>query len=237
MIKKRQEEAMLDLLQLWQDAGTSSSSLTNLFLLCAGMERKALTFQKASERQTFLDNLRKKTSCPQPAIIQVGPHQVPTFDLLEQIVDLLKSVIFEDVGNLRINLDPEERFWTHQATLADCFVEVHGSKWQRTTDEQFMKDHDLEFLLPLMFHIDKTGTDAFQRCLLEPLMFTLALIRRHMREKAGAWRHAGLVPKVSDCDTSVEGLQLHHDCLSAILADLKGLQEPPPPSSCSILEA
>jgi hypothetical protein len=228
-----QKEAILDLLQLCQDSGTSLQFFDKLV---STLRRHG----KTSKRQKFLDNLRKKISCPQPAIIQGGPHQAPKFDLLEQILDLLKSVTFDDAGNLCINLDPGERFSVCQATQADCFVEVHGSKWHRTTDQQFVKDHDLEFLLPLMFYIDETGTDAFQRHPLEPLMFTLALIRRHMREKAGAWRHAGFVPKVSDCDTSVEGLQMCHACLSAILADLKELQElqdPPPPSLCSILEA
>jgi hypothetical protein len=224
-----QEEAMLDLLWLCQDAGTSLQFFDKLVSALRRHGKKGFDIRRASKWETFLDNLRKKTSCPRPAIIQVGPHQVPKFDLLEQIVDLLKSVIFNDAGNLCINLDPEERFSACQATPANCFVEVHGSKWHRTTDQQFVKDHDLEFLLPLMFHIDETGTDAFQRHPLEPLMFTLALIRPHMREqKAGAWRHAGFVPKVSDCDTSVEGLQMHHDCLSAILADLKELQEIPP---------
>jgi hypothetical protein len=151
------------------------------------MERsKGFDIRRASKRQTFLDNLRKKSSCPRPAIIQVGPHQVPKFDLSEQIADLLKLVVFDNVGNLCVNLNPEERFLTHQATPADCFVEVHGSKWHCTTDQQFVKDHHLEFLLSLMFHIDKTGTDAFQRHPLESLMFASALICRHMTEKAGA---------------------------------------------------
>jgi hypothetical protein len=134
------------------------------------------------------------------------------------------------------NLDPEERFLTRQATAADCFVKVHGSKWHRTTDQEFANDHDLKFLLPLMFHINQTGTDAFQRHPLEPLMFTFALICKHMREKAGAWRHAGFVPKAKDFDTSLEGRQMCHVCLTAILADLEELQMHPPLSS-SILEA
>jgi hypothetical protein len=82
--------------------------------------------------------------------------------------------------------------------------------------------------MPLIFYIDETGTDAFQRYPLEPLMFTFALIRRHAREKSSAWRHAGFVPKVSDYDNSLEGLQMYHDCLSAILADLVELQANPP---------
>jgi hypothetical protein len=42
-----------------------------------------------------------------------------------------------------------------------------------------------------------------------------------MREKSGAWRHARLVPKAKDFNTSLEGLQMHHDCLLAILEELQ----------------
>jgi hypothetical protein len=49
--------------------------LTNLLPFCAGMERsKGFDIRRASKWQTFLDNLRKKSSCPCPAILQVGPH-------------------------------------------------------------------------------------------------------------------------------------------------------------------
>ena len=78
--------------------------------------------------------------------------------------------------------------------------------------------------MPLIFYIDETGTDAFQRYPLEPLMFTFAVIRRHMRETSSAWRHAGFVPKISDCDSSLEALQIYHDCIEALLADLVELQ-------------
>jgi hypothetical protein len=223
-----QEQAMLDLLRLCQDAGTSLEFFDTLVTTLRRHGKKGFDIRKACTRQTFLDNLRKKISCPRPVITQVGTHQVPTFNLLEQIIDLLNSVLFDDLSNLCVNLSPSDRFSTYQATTADCYVEVFASRWYRSTDQEFVKDPDLEFLLPLIFYIDETGTDAFQRYPLEPLMFTFALIRRHMREKSCAWRHAGFVPKVSGFDTSLEGLQMYHDCLSVLLADLEELQANPP---------
>jgi hypothetical protein len=101
-----QEQAMLDLLLLCQDEGTSLKFFDTLVTLLRRHGKKGFDIRKASRRQTFLDNLRKKISCPRPIIAQVGPHQVPKFNLLEQIIDLLKSVIFDDVGNLCVNLSP-----------------------------------------------------------------------------------------------------------------------------------
>ncbi len=178
-----QEQAMLDLLQLCQDAGTSLEFFDNLVTTLRHHGRKGFDIRKASKRQTFLDKLRKKISCPRPIITVVGSHQVPKFNLLEQIIDLLKAGLFDDVANLCVNLSPDQRFSTYEATAADSFVEVCASRWYRSTDQEFIKDHDLQFLLPLIFYIDETGTDAFQRYPLEPLMFTFAVIRRHMREK------------------------------------------------------
>ena len=158
-----QEQAMLDLLQLCQDAGTSLEFFDNLVttLCCHG--RKGFDIRKASKWQTFLDNLQKKISCPRPIITVVGSHQVPKFNLLEQIIDLLKAGLFDDVANLCVNLSPDQRFLTYEAAAADCFVEVCASRWYRSTDQEFIQDHDLQFLLPLIFYIDETGTDAFQR--------------------------------------------------------------------------
>jgi hypothetical protein len=58
-----QEQAMLDILQLFQDAGTSLEFFDNLVttLRCHG--RKGFDIRKASKQQTFLDNLQKKISC------------------------------------------------------------------------------------------------------------------------------------------------------------------------------
>ena len=105
--------------------------------------------------------------------------------------------------------------------------EVLGTEWYQKTHAKFVKEAN-DFLLPLIFYVDETGTNAFRRYPLEPLMFTFAILRKHMREKSSSWRHAGFVPKVGDYDTSVEGLQMYHDILAEILAELPDLQANPP---------
>jgi hypothetical protein len=224
------EEGMLDLLLHCQDGGTSLKFFDGLVTILRRHGRNGFDITKACKRQTFLDELRrKKIPSPRPYITMVQSHQVPKFDLLEQINDLLQSVLFDDVQNLCVNLPLDERFATFNATTADHFVEVCASRWFRSTAQAFVQVRNEEFLLPLIFYIDETGTDANQRYPLEPLMFTFAVIRRHMREKASSWRHAGFVPKISRyAGTPYDGLQTYHDCLSAILVDLERLQQNPP---------
>lgn len=84
---------MLDLLILCQDSGMSLGFFDNLvtILLCHG--KNGFDTRKACKTQTFLENLRCKVSCPRLHIATVRLHQVPKFKLLEQIVDLLQSII------------------------------------------------------------------------------------------------------------------------------------------------
>jgi hypothetical protein len=63
------EEAMLDLLQLCQDAGTSLQFFDELVKTLRWHGKKGFDVRKASKRQTFLDNLRKKITCPRPEIV------------------------------------------------------------------------------------------------------------------------------------------------------------------------
>ena len=81
---------MLDLLKLCQEAGTSLEFFDNLVTTLRRHGKKGFDIRKASKRQTFLDNLRKKIACPRPIIVSVGSHQVPKFHLLDQISDLLQ---------------------------------------------------------------------------------------------------------------------------------------------------
>jgi hypothetical protein len=91
------------------------------------------------------------------------------------------------------------------------------------------KDKDTYFLFPLIFYIDKTGTDALQRFSLEPLMFTTSILKQNVRELASAWRHVGIVPPCPDPNSTAEEVMQHfHHCLDILLEELVYLQRDPP---------
>jgi hypothetical protein len=124
---------------------------------------EALILGKPLRGRHLLTTFERRDLLSPPVITVVGTHQFPEFNLLEQIIDLLKLGLFNDVANICVNLSPDKQFSTFKArTAADCFVEVFASRWYRSTDKESIKDHDLEFLLPLVFYIDETGTDVFQ---------------------------------------------------------------------------
>jgi len=223
------DRATLDVLKLCHDAGVSLEFYDILFaLLRKHSTKNKVDVTKLPKRATFLKNLRARVASPTPIISQVGNLQVPHFDILSQIRDLLGSFVFNDVDNLCVNKDPAQRYNVFAATNDDRYVEMCAQEWYQRTYQEFIKDPKKQFLLPLIFYVDETGTDVFQRYPLEPLMFTFAILRNFIRERSSSWRHAGFIPKVAKGKNSCESLQLYHDCMAMILSTLKPLQDNPP---------
>jgi hypothetical protein len=221
--------ATLDVLKLCHAAGVSLEFYDILFaLLRKHSSKNKVDITKLPKRDTFLKSLRSRISSPPPLISQVGNLQVPHFDILSQIRDLLGSFIFNDLNNLCVNMDPQQRYKVFAATEDDKYVEMCAQEWYQQTYAEFIQDPQTQFLLPLIFYIDETGTDVFQRYPLEPLMFTVGILRNFIRERSSSWRHAGFIPKVAKAKNSCESLQLYHDCMAMVLSTLKPLQETPP---------
>ena len=105
---------------------------------------------------------------------------------------------------------------------------MSAQEWYQQTHAEMITDPDKHCLIPLIFYIDETGTDVFQRYPLEPLMFMFGILQNFVREKSLAWRHAGFIPKVSKSKKSGDSLQLYHDCMAMVLSTLKPLQDNPP---------
>jgi hypothetical protein len=177
--------ATLDVLKLCHNAGVSLEFYDILFaLLRKHSSKNKVGITKLPKRDTFLKSLRSRISSPMPIIFQVGNLQVPHFDILSQICDLLGSFVFKDLNNICVNMDPEQRYKVFVATNNDKFVEVCAHKWYKQTYAEFVKDPQKQILLPLIFYIDETGTDVFQQYPLEPLMFTLGILRNFIRERS-----------------------------------------------------
>jgi hypothetical protein len=173
------DSATLDVLKLCHDAGVSLDFYDILFaLLCKHSSKNKVDITKLPTKgNTFFKSLRARISLPIPIVSQVGNLQVPHFDMLPQICDLLGSFVFDDLNNLCVNLDPKQRHQVFTATDDDKFVEMRAQEWHKQTCAEFINDPEKQFLLPLAFCIDEIGTVLFQRHPLEPLMFTLGILR------------------------------------------------------------
>jgi hypothetical protein len=118
------------------------------------------------------------------------------FDFLPQLIDLLQDVsIFSSVNNLDVNTGSAspDRFGMFRRS-DDNVLEVNSGAWYRSAYSRLSTDPNNQFLLPLMFYVDKTGTDMLQRHILEPLTFTTSIITYSRRQSNRAWRVLGFLP-------------------------------------------
>ena len=171
---------------------------------------------------------------PVPILVPVrngSTSLFPKFSLLEQIRDLVHSKIFQMQDNLVLTDETriESLFDKFIPSSDTALLEVHSAKWYSDTYDTVVHDPTKDWLFPLIFYMDKTGTDAMQRFSLEPVMFTTSLLKRGIREDDKAWRHLGFIPPSDDAVSSPEeSMQFFHNCLGELLQELIHYQQSPP---------
>lgn len=123
---------------------------------------------------------------------------VIVFNTRNMILDLLNDKdIFGSEENLVVNED--NPFLPYQNRTGVC-KELMDGTWYRDTVAR-MKSYEpdpfkeeVEFILPLILYVDKTGTTMNQRYPLEPMIMTLGIIKKEIRNHPRAWRLLGFIP-------------------------------------------
>jgi hypothetical protein len=99
------------------------------------------------------------------------------------------------MGNLVVNADDP---WTPYHGQKDPYVvdEIMDGSWFHDTVAKYrLTDSEPFFVLPIIAYTDKTGTDLQNRYPLEPVTFTTAILRRHVRNMPRSWRLLGYIPQ------------------------------------------
>ena len=235
------EMAMLDLLVLCDSSGARRGFYDELLTLLRRHIKKGFVITKAKGRDAFISDMRKKVPTPKPTVTMVEGREIVHFSFLDMLRDLLCSSKFNEVNNLCVNQDENNRFLRFQPTNSEDISETMSKKWATETQDSLEDfDPDKDLFLPLNLYADKTGTDVNQRYPLEPWMFTTPLLRRKTRESADAWRHLGFLPSLDDVGTpdndedgpasndSSDKLQLYHDFLAVLLKEVKDCRDNKP---------
>ena len=242
--------AMVDMITHCNNAGVSLTFLDELMRIIKKHQKKGFDLSKAPSRRNFMERLHELVPHTKviPTLTPSGSAIVPKFSLLDQLLDLLSTEYFQSTDQCCVNKsnDPLITFQKYVCPEGESpFDEVLGANWyKRTYDEKIghqnvFVDHVsgetyINWLVPIVFYNDKTGASAMEGSYsLEPLMFTLGILRRHCREDKEAWRHLGFLPckyeQSYDSKVSAEeALSRYHECLSVLLSDLKDLQKKPP---------
>ena len=220
--------AAIDILLLIQDAGAPLYLYDKLLSIWRKYQAQGFDITNAPRRITFLQKIKEKVVIPKPLKGSINDIDFPIFPFLDQLQDLLSSSIFKQKNNILVNEESHKRFLEYEPTQQQKYNEILGSQWYHDTYTMKIDDPNKQFLVPLIFYTDKTGTDMYQRFPLEPLMFSTAILSNKARESAEAWRHLSFIPTDIKCTNPEESLQQYHNFLSKVLEQLKYLQLNPP---------
>lgn len=217
-----QELCTYEILDLLDSFGAPRYSYDKLVALLRRQKREHdFDVTDAICRDTFLRSLKKNYSCPTIETRMVQNRKIFLFPFVQMLEDL--------VNEIEVQLHTIEPSSTN-IDIIGTDDELWNTPWMHQTFEchhhNFSSNHDI--MLPIIIYMDKTGTDAYQRYSLEPIIFSTAAIPRENRDKRQAWRHIGFIPSSKDLVKAVDKMQFHHDCLTVLLEGLQAAQHDPP---------
>ena len=177
--------------------------------ICQG----GLTLGHCTSRDTFINRMVKRygTDTPEAVRVPIIDHQaqgistavsnrdfvfVVRSNFETQFLDLIQDhTLFGDLNNLKGCINPDylfEPYLPKDGTLN----EVHDGLWYRETikEVQTLAAGEPFFVFPIIFYIDKTGTDVNQRNSVEPFLFSTTVLNRLARGNPRAWKVLGFVP-------------------------------------------
>ena len=201
-------------------------------------------------REFLLKQIKSKIGFVEPVICSLDSTEdiVTKFPFQKQLLDLFSSQYFEDIHCCCVNEDQASPFGMYLPKEQEGLSELLCGKWYRDTYEERIGNDPLyidpvtmqeyhKWLVPLKFYNDKTGVSAMEGSYsLEPLMFTVGVLRNKVQESQHAWRHLGFIPARSAKNkqlnevggTAEQTLAFTHECLSILLQDVVELQRSPP---------
>ena len=175
--------ASMELYELCENGGTPCCFYDDLIKLLHKNSQWKIDFTHLSSRQVFVDSLKEQYPTAEPVVYDVQLEmsfpegdplqmrrrlhdvvQVICYDFMEQLNDLLSDhEIFGNLDNLIIN---SKDHWApyHLPAQKAYLDEVFDGKWYHDTIQLEVPSLPglYTFWIPIIFYIDKTGTDAFQ---------------------------------------------------------------------------
>ena len=244
------ELAMIELLEILQKSGAPLGLFNKLTSWC---KRSADCFsnEKLTSRDEFIKRLSKKVygehmeRALRPKVMR---HQLPSgksidvtsFSFKAKLASILMNEELIQPKNLLLNPD---NIFVPPKDL-DHFEDLNSGWWWKETWEEVCRHPD-EILCPIILFLD--AGKVTKRMSVEPLTFTIGLLKRHVRNLSQSWRTLGYIESLSNTnaeDEDQEDDELHingksmpsksttakmndyHSMLSLLLFELKSLQGP-----------
>ena len=146
------------------------------------------------------------------------------------------SDVFRDIDNLHVN---KANPWLPYDPGNDDVEEMQDSEWFRNSCAPHSTD-PIHLNLGIILYTDKTGKGELNPHGMEPVVFTLTLLRESVRRQPDCWRPLGFVPQFRKSSSALERVEKqskittsrsvrnYHLVLDTILAGLIECQRSPP---------
>ena len=148
-----------------------------------------------------------------------GTLDFPIFEFESMFYDLIDDNRISP--HLLINFDCPNKPPSFNPQLLD---EVHTGKWHRLTSQQLLKEPN-DVLCGIIFFFDRTHVANKEKLSLCPLMFTLSIIPRFLRNQPFAWRPLGYFPKLPSAKKFGQNIDTLHRFLDVLLSGLVKAQQ------------
>src|SRR5207237_3097091 len=109
----------------------------------------------------------------------------------KMLSSLMNNKELNQLDNLVVNTtDPFLKYESPNGMLG----EVNSGHWYQVAYNNLVKDPSNDFLLPIIFAMDKTTISNTANLHVFVIMFTTTIFKRKIRNQAHAWRPLGYIP-------------------------------------------
>jgi hypothetical protein len=156
-----------------------------------------------------------------------GTVSFPVFQFESMFLSLIDDPRIKD--HLLINWEDPSSLPTFDSGFLD---EIHSGMWHERTSAKLLKKNSNEVLCGIILAVDRTHVADKDKLSLEPVLFSLSIIPRALRNHPFAWRPLGFIPKLPSSKFLGFNAQTYHRVLGSILSGLvhaqrNGVSRPP----------
>ncbi len=142
------------------------------------------------------------------------PLKVVCCDFACMLISLLQDKNINRKENLVIN---KEDYFSVYVSKNGKLGEVNSGLWYENAYTMMVEDPNKNFLLPIIFAMDKTTTSSTACMSIYAVMFTTTIFDYKTRNKAHAWQPLGYIPIEKKFHSSAQWSRMDKDLKSARL--------------------
>ena len=133
-------------------------------------------------------------------------HNVVCCNFTSMLMSLLQDKKISKRENLVVNKkDPFSKYVSDNGKLG----EVNSGSWYEQAYNTLVRDANKDFLLPIIFAMDKTTISSTARMSVYAVMFTTTIFDYKTRNKVQAWRPLGYIPIEKNFHSSAQWKKLN----------------------------